>query len=294
MFVRADRIYRGERVRWYSRHALWYYWDGFMPHLDVFDLEKMEVETMDIVSRLRHVELTVSEERECVGSFQDGGYQPCPNRCPVNGSFDQCRTCAGTWIPVQECIFEPQCAGDLCDSPLCRKKHVVYATFFGDLVKIGMTAGSRLQERAIEQGADAVVRLSEFPNRLAAREAEKDISRKLKVPQRVVGRQVASEIARNPRRSELESRYDKISSTIKDDYELLGEGLLVLDGYPGRERLAELGGPPELAMAAGPHLGELLGVKGRYLFYENLEGKALMLPMSDLPSRFLELGGGKG
>jgi hypothetical protein len=294
MFVRADRLYRGERVSWYSQHALWYYWDGYRPHLDVFDLEKKEVESLDIVSRLRHVELTVSEERECVGSYQDGEYRPCPSRSPVNGSFDQCRACAGTWIPVQECIFEPQCAGDLCDSPLCKKKHVVYATFFGDLIKIGMTAGSRLHERAIEQGADAVVRLSEFPNRLAAREAEKDISRKLKAPQRVLGRQVASEIARNPGRAELEQRYESISRTIKDDYELLGEGLLVLDGYPGRERLAELTEPPEPSGAVGPHAGELLGVKGRYLFYENLEGKALMLPMSDLPSRFLELGGGKG
>jgi hypothetical protein len=294
MFVRADRIYRGERVRWYSRHALWYYWDDYKPYLDVFDLEGKVVESLDIVSRLRRVELTVSEERECVGSYLDGEYMPCPKRSPVNGSFDQCRACAGTWIPVQECIFEPQCAGDLCESPLCRKKHVVYATFFGDLVKIGMTAGSRLQERAIEQGADAVVRLSEFPNRLAAREAEKDISKKLKAPQKVLGRQVASEIARNPRKSELESRYDRISSKIRDDYELLDEGLLVLDGYPGRERLAELAEPPELAVTGGPHNGDLLGVKGRYLFYESLEGKALMLPMSDLPSRFLELGGGKG
>jgi hypothetical protein len=294
MFVRADRLLHGEKVRWYSRHALWYYWDGFRPYLDAFDLERREVESLDLVARMRVVNLTVSEERECVGSYEGGKYAPCPKGSAVNGAFDQCRACAGTWIPVQECLFEPQCAGDLCDSPLCKKKHVVYATFFGNLVKIGMTAGSRLEERAIEQGADAVVRLSEFPNRLAAREAEKDISKKLKAPQRVAGRQVAAEIARNPRLSELRMKYDRISNLIGADYRLLGERMLVLDGYPGRERLADLPEPPELAEVAGPHVGELLGLKGRYLFYESLEGKVLMLPMSELPSRFLELGGGKG
>jgi hypothetical protein len=291
MFVRADRLLRGERVSWYSRHALWYYWEGFRPHLDLFDLEKQEMESLDLARRLRTVDLVVSEERECVGSFDGPIYVPCPSRSRVSGPFDQCRACAGTWIPVQECLFEPRCAGDLCDSPLCRKAHVVYATFFGDLVKIGMTAGSRLEERAIEQGADAVVRLSLFPNRLAARDAEKDISRRLRAPQRVAGRQVASEIARNPKESELREKYERISASIGNDYELLGERMLILDGYPGRDRLAGLQEPPELAVVVGSHSGHLLGLKGRYLFYEDMEGRALMLAVSELPSRFLELGG---
>jgi len=292
MFVRADRLLRGERVRWYSKHALWYYWDGFRPHLDVFEMDKGELESLDLVRRLRAVDLVVSEERECVGSFDAGSYVPCPTGSRVSGPFGQCRACAGTWIPVQECLFEPQCAGDLCDSPLCRKKHVVYATFFGDLVKIGMTAGSRLEERAIEQGADAVARLSEFPNRLAARNAEKDISRRLRAPQRVAGRQVAAEIARNPREGELRERYERIAAAIGGAYELLGERMLILDGYPGRERLVDLREPPELAEVTGAHVGALLGLKGRYLFYEDLEGKVLMLAMSELPSRFLEIGKG--
>ncbi len=294
MFVRADRLFHGEKVRWYSRHALWYYWDGFRPFLDLYDLESRRVESLDLVERIRFINLAVSKERECVGSYEEGVYRPCPNRVTMNGAFDQCRSCAGTWIPVQECIFEPQCAGDLCDSPLCRKKHVVYATFFGDLVKIGMTSGSRLEERAIEQGADAVVRLSEFPNRLAAREAEKDISRKLKAPQRVAGKQIAAEIARNPGRRELEEKYNRISDLIRSDYVLLGEDMIVLDEYPGREMLAELRATPELVDVEGAHVGELLGIKGRYLFYESLEGRPIMLQLSELPSRFLELGGGKG
>lgn len=291
MFVRADRLLSGEKVRWYSRHALWYYWDGFRPYLDSYNLDKRMVESLDLVNKMRTINLVISEERECVGSYEAGEYRPCPNRVPVKGAFDQCRSCAGTWIPVQECLFEPQCAGDLCDSPLCRKKHVVYATFFGDLVKIGMTAGSRLEERAIEQGADAVVRLSEFPNRLAAREAEKDISRRLKAPQRVVGKQVAAEIAKNPGRVELQEKCSRIFDAIKGDYELLERNMLILDEYPGRDDLIELSEAPEQVDVIGAHVGALIGLKGRYLFYESLGGKALMLPMSELPSRFLELGG---
>jgi len=294
MFVRADRLLRGEEVRWYSRHALWYHWDGFKPCLDVFELEKGEVEPLDLVSRMKSLNLAVSEERECIGSYQAGVYKPCPTRSAVQGAFDQCRSCAGTWIPVQECLFEPQCPGDLCDSPLCRKRHVVYATFFGDLIKIGMTAGSRLEERAIEQGADAVVRLSEFPNRQAAREAEKDIARRLRAPQRVMARQVAAEIARNPGVDELRKKYERISESIGDHYELMSEPMVILDEYPGRDVLSELATPPELVDVVGAHVGELLGVKGRYLFFEDLEGRVLMLAASELPSRFLELGRGKG
>ena len=53
----------------------------------------------------------------------------------------------------------------------------MYAAFYGGKVKIGMTSGSRMAERAIEQGADAIVALVDCENRFRAREMEKDISR---------------------------------------------------------------------------------------------------------------------
>jgi hypothetical protein len=172
---------------------------------------------------------------------------------------------------------------------------VVYATFFGDVIKIGMTAGSRLEERAIEQGADAVVRLSEFPNRLAAREAEKDISKRLRLPQRVRAEQVAAEMTKNPNRASLLERYEsRVASGIDRHYQLLGERPRILDGYPGRESLLELEARPLRSEVAGAHVGELLAIKGRYLFYvDRMEGEVRMLPLSDLPSHFLELGGEK-
>ena len=39
-----------------------------------------------------------------------------------------------------------------------------------------MTSGNRLAERAIEQGADAIVALIDCENRFRAREMEKEIS----------------------------------------------------------------------------------------------------------------------
>ncbi len=63
-------------------------------------------------------------------------------------------------------------AMDECDSEICRRKHVVYVAFHGDMVKIGMTSSLRLRERGIEQGADAIAPLVECENRMAARAAE--------------------------------------------------------------------------------------------------------------------------
>ncbi|MCU0860999.1 MAG: DUF2797 domain-containing protein, partial [Methanomassiliicoccales archaeon] len=205
---------------------------------------------------------------------------------------DQCRSCAGTWIPVQECIFEPQCAGDRCDSPLCRKEHVVYATFFGDMVKIGMTAGSRLLERSVEQGADAVVRLARFPNRLEARRAEKDISGRLRLPQRVRSEQMADEVLKNPRPYQLRAKHEDILSRLEGSYPLLHDRLEILDRYPGLEELKESRQTPRRVGAVGPHAGRMVCIKGRYLFYE-AGGEVLMLPLSDIASRHLELGHNK-
>lgn len=293
MFVRADRLLRGERPRWYSKHALWYYWKGFHPYLDLYDLERGDVEELDLTATLRRFDLSVSEERECVGSVEEGEYRPCSEHAALQGAFDQCRSCAGTWIPVQECIFEPRCAGDKCDSPLCRKRHVVYATFFGDLVKIGMTAGTRLRERAIEQGADAVARLAEFPNRLAAREAEKDISRRLRLPQRIRGEQIAEEMAKNPPAFSLKAKHERMKAALEDRYELLKEEVVLLDQYPGRELLMDIPNPRKVD-AFGAHSGTMIGIKGRYLFYQDDEHDDwLMLPLADLPSRHLEIGGHK-
>ena len=133
---------------------------------------------------LSRLDMTVSELRSCVGRFEEE-YRPCPQVKIVRGSFDQCDSCAESWIPRQECVFEPKCEGELCDCHFCKRPHLVYAAFYGRKVKIGMTSGSRMAERAIEQGADAIVALVDCENRFRAREMEKDISRLLVLPQRM-------------------------------------------------------------------------------------------------------------
>ncbi|MEM0448834.1 MAG: DUF2797 domain-containing protein [Methanomassiliicoccales archaeon] len=290
MFVRGDRLLKGGFECWHSLHALAYYWEGFRPRLAVYDVETESMQDLELVKELSRFEMSVEEERFCIGRFQEGRYVPCPDRARLDGPFAQCRSCASTWIPIQECIFEPKCAGDMCDSPLCRKEHVVYATFFGDVVKIGMTAGSRLVERSIEQGADAVAKLVRLPNRMEARKAEKHISALLGLPQRVRAETMANEVLKSPRPYELRAKHQEILSRLDGIYALLEDSLILLDGYPGLEELREVECAPAKVPPTGPHSGRLICIKGRYLFYESREKETLMLPLADVSSRHLELG----
>ena len=62
MFVRADRLLGGPPATWLSKHAISYHWEGFEPHLVLYDLAKREVEELD----LEHIDIIVSRERTCV------------------------------------------------------------------------------------------------------------------------------------------------------------------------------------------------------------------------------------
>ena len=165
MFVRADRLL-SERPDWFSKHVLGYHWEGFAPHLELFDTERQELAELDLC----HLNIVVSDVAICVGKFDEDGYMPCPDHVHLQGGFAQCPSCAEVWIPVQECLFEPRCNGEECDCRFCAKEHLVYVAFHGCKPKIGMTGGARLIERGIEQGADAIAPLAVVRGRKAARE----------------------------------------------------------------------------------------------------------------------------
>lgn len=281
MFVRADRLLTEFDDGRFPRHAISFHWEGFVPHLEAYDVVEESIVEIDL-SRL---DMTVSEERTCVGRFAEE-YHPCPRHKSVSGSFDQCDSCAETWIPRQECVFEPQCEGEQCDCHFCKRSHLVYAAFYGNKVKIGMTSGTRLAERAIEQGADAIAALVDCENRLRAREMEKEISKFLVLPQRMTRTDIVKQLASNISRNELEERYAKILESLQDKYFLRGDGLTMLDEYPMHLRLEEV---PKETDAQGTHRGKVRGKKGRYLFFEDEDDGAIkMLNLSDLPSRHLQ------
>lgn len=277
MFARADQL-RIEQVEDnFKLHAVDYFWEGFEPHLTVFNTDDGQLSTLD----LEDINFSVSKKRMCVGSWVDDEYIPCPSNVAVS-RFSQCSECGAELIPVQECIFEPKCEGDMCDSPMCRKDHSVYIAFFGNRPKVGMTLRSRIKKRLIEQGADAYCEVATLPTRKAARDKEKSISQTLKITERPAARTVLESLNMPKKKDLIADRWKRISDSLEPSMGLAPGNLEYLESYPLEEPLGEV---PKLAESWGFHSGEFVGVKGKFLIFKNDRLSALKL--SDLPSRFL-------
>ncbi|MBM4237547.1 MAG: DUF2797 domain-containing protein [Euryarchaeota archaeon] len=281
MFVRADRLLAGARSPFRPKHIISFYWDEFVPHLEVFDHAECKV----MEQPLSWIEMSVSERKKCVGRFDDDGYHPCPAGAIV-GTFDQCPACASPWIPIQECIFEPRCNGDMCDCDFCRKKHLVYAVFAGDAVKIGLTGSSRLRTRGIEQGADAIAPLIVCEGRLEARRMEREISRVLRLTQQTSSAAISRRFLPSPPRSRIEISHRRILTELERRRYAVVDEIHHLDAYPIVRRLDS---PLRPLPTAGEHSGNVLGMKGGHMLYEDARtGEPRVLEVADLPGRFIE------
>jgi hypothetical protein len=280
VFTRADRLLLGSNPDTYPQHAISFGWDEYSPHLEAYDVRTGKVADIG----LEEVDWNISEARRCVGRYNKDGYRPCPSTTKVE-RFDQCGGCASVWIGHQECIFEPRCDGSKCESDICRRKHVVYVAFHGDMVKIGMTSSARLKERGIEQGADAIAPLVDCSNRMVARATENQISHLLKARQTVSKKESLRTILRYPDRGLYESRYDHVLKRVSTTHPVINAPLEVLDQYPIK---FEAGGEIKVTAVEGRHVGEVVAIKGKFLVYRSRTGKELKaLQMSNLPSHFL-------
>lgn len=261
-----------------DRHVLAFYWEGFEPHLLSYDRDAQRVEEVP----LDRLELRVGRERWCVGRFEEDRYVPCPAGRKV-GRLAACQDCMAPWIPVQSCIFEPQCDGERCGRPeFCQRQHCVYLASFGTLIKVGMTSYGRLMERAIEQGADAVRPLFRCRDRREAREWEKETSRRFKLPQEIRTARVARTWTSAPSREAMRHVQEHYLERIARWRPPMEAELVFLDGYPMRERPRSA---PRPAPTPGEHRGEVLGIKGRYMIYRDGGGTSRLLDLSDLPAR---------
>jgi hypothetical protein len=279
MFVRADLLLKDAVPEMNRKHVVHFGWEDFDPVLLVYDHRTDKTERLE----LDRLDWSLSEAKWCVGSFGEGGYRPCVHAREVT-KFDQCSECASSWIPVQSCIYEPQCDGSRCESRICKREHTVYLAFFGSKAKIGMTTSRRLRERGIEQGADAIAPLVRKENRLEGRRAENDISKALRLPQLMQKRKVLEEQCRIAKAERLEEVYRSYLATLSSRMDVLDAELEVLDQYP----LKDLGGRiPQLVDATGKHRGRALGSKGKFLFYEDHLSKLNALELADLPGRHL-------
>ena len=191
MFVSADRLMameNGEKL-----HAISFDWEGYTPRFLTYSFGNARLQELELDA----VSFTVSDGQYCTGSFRAEGYRPCPFRRQVV-NFAQCEFCSRSIIPIQKCLFDPICDGELCDWDLCRREHMVYIAFYGSKTKVGMTSSGRLTERLIEQGADAYFTVGTFHSRKAAREMEKKISRGLSIAQMHRSADLMNELQKGP------------------------------------------------------------------------------------------------
>jgi hypothetical protein len=275
MFITADRLLAMSSGR--RSHAISFYWDGFEPHFEIYSGESGTVGEL----QMDRFSFTVSEEQKCVGSFRNGAYRPCPlNRHVEN--MDQCDFCSRTLIPIQKCLFDPICDGEICDWDLCRREHSVYLAFYGGRMKVGMTSTTRIRERLIEQGADAYMVAGRFRSRKAAREMEKKVSQELGISQTHRYSDILSELRTGTDYDVIQSNYSSICSELDKKFDLKCSGLEVLDGYPITQPLEST---PLYTDITGFHEGDVIGVKGKIAVYRSSGLRALNL--SAIPSRFI-------
>lgn len=278
MFARADQLRIIEIQDSLPIHAISYDWDEFEPELLIFDTRDEELSSMQFDD---HLSISVSKKRTCVGAFVEGGYIPCPDHVSVS-RFSQCQECGKQLIPIQECLFEPKCDGELCDSPICRREHAIYIAFFGAKPKIGMTLKNRVRRRLIEQGADAYAVVGTFGTRMSARNQEKTFSRKLRITERPASSTILKSLHISSKRQQIEDISAGLLETLESGLSMKPGRLNFLDDYPLEEPLAQV---PKLIESWGMHSGKLLGIKGKFLIYDS--GRLSAIDLSRLPSRFL-------
>jgi len=278
MFTRADQLLIETKEDKFPLHALEFHWDEFEPHLECYDVSEKETAEFD----LEDVRFSVSKKRTCIGHWDGDEYTPCQKQIAVD-RFGQCAECAGvSFIPFQECIFEPKCDGEKCNLEFCRREHVLYVAFYDTRMKIGMSSSRRVDKRLIEQGADAYFIIGKFGTRKNARTKENEISARLGIPQSYRQETLLRNLERPVDEHGIEGRYEALKITIGEAYQLNPESLKWLKGYPID---LPLKGTPKLLESWGSHKGELVGIKGKWLVFESEGLKALSL--ADMPSRFL-------
>ncbi len=278
MFERADRIWLDQVETSLPYHAVDFEWRGFVPVLTCVERSSRKALELD----LDRVDYIVSGRRECVGHYEDGRYEACPHGAAVD-RFAQCASCAEEFfIPYQECVFEPKCHGDLCDMDFCRREHMLYLAFYNTRVKIGMSSTRRVETRLVEQGADAFALIGSFPSRKSAREEEKSISARFRIPQAYRQETLLEDLVLPMDIDGVAERFESLCASMEGQPGISPGKLQWLDSYP-------IGLPldmkPILRETNGRHRGDAVGVKGRWLIYR-ADG-LYALNLADIPSRFV-------
>lgn len=260
-----------------EHHAISFNWQGFEPHLNYYDKASDEMRELD----LSKLDINISHHANCVGNWYGGEYQPCPHDAKVSQG-NICQECASSFLPDLSCTFEPRCDGEICANRFCQQEHAVYLAFHGEIAKVGMTTSRRINQRMIEQGCDAFSVLAKVDGRASARKLEGSLSEKLALRQRIRELESLFCMTGEIPHEKIEARYTEIAEEV-ENIGLRPESLKFLDDYPLKTQLASM---PKLVRIEGRHKGRVIGLKGKFLIYENGGVKAINLQR--IPGRYLQ------
>ena len=129
-----------------------------------------------------------------------------------------------------------------------------------------MTSQKRLAMRIIEQGADAYTLVNALPNRLSARVLERSISRTLGFRESYEPEEMLRTLTERLRISVINERFKLIARSLKNKFGLACSDLTFVDKY---QLDVPLRSTPKLLRTKGIHRGRVVGIKGKFLIYEN-------------------------
>jgi len=260
-------------------HVISYLWQDQRPTLQILSSNEIHKVCLDEYS---HISIKVDKERRCVGTYIDGEYRACPHNS-LTQSTDRCPECTYEQFfrncdilnvehlkQGKNCIFHPLCSKEELNSLkkdiLCCKIHVVYLAVFGDVLKIGITQNKRLYQRMIEQGADAFVPVLSARNRAEAREIENTISKDMGFPQRMTGNEICNTLTNYDEQKADSLLLDCAVKICKSKgLPIPNFKVIKLDNkYPMPELINNPIFTREMEFK-----GDIVGIKGRLLIYEN-------------------------
>jgi len=247
-------------------------WDPTTPKINCYDGSGKNL----VDHHLDDLNIKVYRGKFCTGSFTEGGYRPCPDSA-VSVKFDQCPKCS--FIPNQDCLFDPICDGELCDFPFCSKEHAIYLGFFNDLVKVGLTQTERVEKRAVEQGLDAHSVVATVGTRKRARELEHRLSKRLSIYQAPKRDEVIRRMVRGTDMEAIHTAFNRGRRELEKLGLEVGD-LTVMEHEPIR-------GVFYTRDIVGVHRGTVKGARGKYLFYSKyvIDGRSMVGRHVDLSER---------
>jgi len=227
-----------------------------------------DVFSLDLKGKLA---LIFSDQQICIG-YKDEKEQY--HRCPYGQvGINQCSFCK------KRDVLNVYTDGDFTFYPelkeiLSKETYVLYLAQFGEsITKVGISRKSRYTERWIEQGADFATIVAEFQGPDEIYKAEKYISNNYNIKDRVRADQKLKVLEYDPKKA-IENLNSKLQIILED--KLLKDFIVNPNIHDLRTYYPKI----EKYKLAQSIEGEVLGLKGQWLFFKNFEQEIFALNLS--------------